>query len=196
MPKNKIGDIVLGIIAALVFLGAVFSAFYFNNKNNETTVILNSKQQEIKSLQQKIKDYPKTIEKLNQLEIDKDRLMHFIPDKEGQKEFIWELENLADLTGVSISQCNIEKDVKHFAKLPQYDIYQWKILLKGSYTSLVAFLDKLPGSQRAAMVSSLNVTSQDVSDIEKKKNATLNYILTVDITLDLVSKNSQEKVAK
>lgn len=193
MPKSKTSDIVLGCIGALVLIVGLAGTYYYYNKNNELSIIANTKQMELKALQRKIKNYNEMQAKLTELEAEESRLANFIPTQEQQTEFIWELEEIASKTGTTITQCNIEKDVKVLAKHPQYHVYQWRLNVEGDFTNLDSFLKALMESRRSAMVSELKVSSSEPSDKDKQDVA---YVLRVDMMLDLISKSDQEKVAK
>lgn len=193
MPNKKSSDIVLGCLAALIICAGLAGSYYFYRDNQQTRTAIELKQQEIKAIENKIRQYPSLLIKLDQLEAEEAQLVSFIPSQEQQKEFIWELEALAAQSGVAIVQCEIAKDIKKLANLPQYQVYQWKLTLRGNYAGLTRFLDNLPTRKRAAVVSDLKVSAQPPQEDEPNNKQ---YRLIADMTLDLLSKPAGEKVAE
>lgn len=188
--KISKGLIVFIIIGIVILLSAIGGFIYLYNLTSETAALRQQKDSELKIAVGKIERSPQIEEELAQLRAEEIRLDKFVPDKEGQDEFIWQLEELADQSKITIASCNIEKESKDYKDLTGFKVYQWNVKIRGDYKGLYNFLKILPESKRGVMVSMIKINS--LVDNEKVKK---NYLLEVELILDLIT-SSGEKVKK
>jgi Tfp pilus assembly protein PilO len=181
MLKNKIFDLILigGSVILIIVAGLLW--YHFNGINVQLEQTITVQKAELKNAY-------KLIQRLNELkakssEIDQQKawLATFIPNEEGQVQFITELQRMAEKNNIEISQCSLEPNTKKLKAFPNYTIYQWKVKLSGKYQGLIGFLDDLPQSQRCINVSELKLTA--TFDEENKTD----YTVGMDCMLDLVT---------
>ena len=185
--KNLIVFIVAG---SLVFVGLIAGFIYLFNLNTEKADLRRQKENELKIAIEKINSLPKLKEEISILEAEEERLTQFVPDKEGQAEFVWELQELADKSKITIVSCDIEKESKKYQDNPEFKVYQWRVTISGRYQGLIEFLNLLPHAKRGVQVSSLKINS--LTNDESNRG---NYKLNVEMMLDLITSDG-EKVTK
>lgn len=189
MQIKKTKGIILYVIGGLIFLGAMSGFIYYYNLTNEVSAAREQKETELRNAITKIKNLPKLKEEVAALEEEELKLAEYIPSKEGQAEFVWQLQELAGQSGVTITKCTIEKDSKEYVDTKIYKVFQWKVSISGKYQGVIHFLELLPLAKRSAMVSNLQVSSEPNDDNPG------DYILKADMTLDLIT-SAGEKVTK
>lgn len=189
MAKNKLFDLALLGAAVLLLAGAGWVWHHFSKSASQIALAVRSQESELKEASAKIKLLQELRAKSGALERQKQWLATFIPNEEGQAQFIGELQRLAERSGIEIISCTLESAPKSLKAFPNYAIYQWKVSFDGTYPGMLAFFDELPASERCVNVAELKLASSGGAD-DKGKNA----ILHLDCTLDLVTTAPGEKV--
>lgn len=187
-PKISNGLIIFIVVGVIIFLSAIGGFIYVLNLTNEISVVRQQKENELKIAIEKIRNLPKLKEDLAVLEAEETRLATFIPNKEGQAEFVWQLEELASQSKIDITSCSIEKESKGYKDLPGFIVYQWKVKIEGDYEGLIRFLEILPQAKRGVLASDLKINSIFGDETDKD-----DYKLQVEMILDLIT-SSGEKV--
>ena len=114
MPKSKIFDIIL-VASAVILLGlAGYLWFNFNHLYQEAASKLNQQKAELKSAIEKFRTISELRQKRNEFILEGKRLDAFIPNLEGQAEFVMELERLATASKVEIGACKLDQKPKFF----------------------------------------------------------------------------------
>jgi len=185
--KNLIVFIVVGL---LILIGLSAGFVYLYNLNTQKVALRLQKENELNIAVAKINRLPKLKEEVSVLEAEEQRLIQFVPDKEGQAEFVWELQDLAEKSKITIVSCDIEKNFKKYQDNPEFKVYQWRVTISGRYSGLVDFLELLPRAKRSVQVSSLKINSISEDDLNRG-----NYKLNVEMMLDLITSGG-EKVTK
>ncbi|HOP75724.1 MAG TPA: type 4a pilus biogenesis protein PilO [Bacillota bacterium] len=189
MPKNKmiINNIVFIIVVSVLLAGSIASGIYLYNENQKIMEEKSAKGRELEDLQRRLELIP-DLESMNEeLNNEKQKLSSYIPDKEGQANFVRELEKLASSCDVQILSCQSKSDVFHHKDLPQYPVYQWELNLESNYSGLSQFLKSLSDAKRFLVVSELAVNSLFSEEDGK-------YLVNTRVTLDLITKQVSEKV--
>jgi len=191
MAKSKVSDIVVLLFGILSATAGMIYAVNQWDKNGKSAKELLAKRAELKSIQVRAAFLPtlrqKNIENSKRLE----KLNHFIPDKEGQAEFVIELDKIVKRCGLELTDCNLKSQPLSYKSLPKFIIYRWNISLKGDYRGIESFLTELPKEERYIMVAEMSLSSGN-SDSEKMTG--MSYQLTAKFSLDLVTAPPSEKV--
>ena len=188
MAKNKLFDLVLIGAALLLLAGAGLVWYHFQQTAGEVAVTVQRQQAELQEASQKIKLLHALRAKTGELEQEQRWLATFLPNDEGQAQFIEELESLAERSGVEVVSCTLDNTPKHLKAFPNYPIYQWKLGLDGGYPGMLAFLRELPNSERCIGIPEVKLTSAASGTAQDKA------ALHMECTLDLVTTAAVEKV--
>ena len=97
----------------LILIGLSAGFVYLYNLNTQKVALRLQKENELNIAVAKINRLPKLKEEVSVLEAEEQRLIQFVPDKEGQAEFVWELQDLAEKSKITIVSCDIEKNFKN-----------------------------------------------------------------------------------
>jgi Tfp pilus assembly protein PilO len=192
MPKFKLVDIVvIGLmVIAIACLGMGIS--YYSGLAAETATQRKAKEQELAGIKQKVATFQSLQDEVAQNEADFNRLASYLPDREGQADFIMELDQLHELSGVRLENCSIADTPKPFPDLANYVIYEWKVTYKSNYSQLIRLLEALPNQPRSTMVSDINISAAqpDQNDVKSR------YDLSVQLTYNLISTTEPKKVVQ
>lgn len=189
--RNKISnlDIVLLVIGILLILGGAAGCYFLYDSVSKVVAEKQLKDDELQKLKLKAEQLPQLLEEIERLENEESRLIAFIPTKEEQAEFIWELENLAKTCDVTITKCTIQSSTKQIPNLPDYIIYPWDLTITGNFNGLTKFMDLVTKGKRSVMVSAFKVNSTVSAERFKE-----GYELKVDMNLDLITIANEKKV--
>jgi Tfp pilus assembly protein PilO len=152
-PNNFYGSLILIILLIGVFAGGVVLHFANGNLN----AAIKKKEQQLLQLQQEIKSYQRERSGKQVIKNEHKRLVGFIPSRENQEEFIWELGKLAQDNNLKIGNCLFDSKLLTLKKLPKYQALQCQVSITGTYQNLLAFIDSLPGNTRLVLVSKINL---------------------------------------
>ncbi|HEX3047647.1 MAG TPA: type 4a pilus biogenesis protein PilO [Bacillota bacterium] len=152
-PNNFLGPLILIILLIGVFAGGVI--LHFVNRNLNATI--KKKEQQLIQLQQAIKTYQRERSGKQVIKSEHKRLVGFIPSRENQEEFIWELGKLAQDNNLKIGNCLFDSKLLTLKKLPKYQALQCQVSITGSYQNLLGFIDSLPQIARLVLVSKINL---------------------------------------
>jgi Tfp pilus assembly protein PilO len=192
MPKFKLVDIVvIGLmVIAIACLGMGIS--YYSGLAAEAATQRKAKEQELAGIKQKVATFQSLQDEVAQNEADFNRLASYLPDREGQADFIMELDQLHELSGVRLENCSIADTPKPFPDLANYVIYEWKVTYKSNYSQLIRLLEALPNQPRSTMVSDINISAAqpDQNDVKSR------YDLSVQLTYNLISTTEPKKVVQ
>jgi Tfp pilus assembly protein PilO len=184
MPKTKIPNLLPAILGGLVFIGALGGIYFLYNQTAQIALEQKQKEAEIQMAEAKLKELPVLTLEIKQLEMERQKLAVFIPTRENQDEFIWELGSLAKHSDIKIESCQVDNKPKYFKDNPSFQVFQWRVELSGSYPGLLRFLTALPAEKRAIKVADLSLKA---SKPEADEASNLRYILDIQLTLDLIS---------
>ncbi|HYH02186.1 MAG TPA: type 4a pilus biogenesis protein PilO, partial [Bacillota bacterium] len=143
-----------------------------------------AKEQELQGIRKKVANFALLQDEVARNEAAMQRLADYIPDQEGQADFIMELDALTSSSGVELQNCSVSEQPTSFPNLPEYQIYQWNVSLQSDYPQLMKFLETIPSLKRSAMVSKVNI-SAGTAEAEGKTNA--RYNLNIQLTMDLIA---------
>ena len=187
--KFKPIDIILILTAILLLGGVGFAWYHYEQLNTELETKITSQKQELELIRKKMRLLEDLRKNFQSTAAEKDRLIAFIPNAEGQDQFILELERLSQKCQLTLKSCNLAPKPKIITLYPQYEIYQWTVVFEGSYQGLITFLDELPNSNRFVTVSNLETSASYKDDPTK-------IDLKITCILDLVTIPPQAKVKK
>jgi Tfp pilus assembly protein PilO len=193
MPKFKTIDIIIIVVMVIVIgcLGAGIS--YFSGLIAETVTQREAKEKQLESVKQRVATFQSLQDEVARNETDFNRLASYLPDREGQAEFIMELDQLHELSGVELKGCSIAETPRPFPDLANYLVYEWKVTYQSDYTQLIKLLEALPSQPRSTMVSDINISA---SEPDKESDSKSKYNLSVQLTYNLISTTEPKKVVQ
>jgi Tfp pilus assembly protein PilO len=193
MPKFKLIDIIVIVVMVIAIACLGVGISYYSGLTAETAAQRKAKEQELAGIKQKVAAFQSLQDEVARNEADFNRLASYLPDREGQAEFIMELDQLHELSGVELQSCSIADAPKPFPDLANYVIYEWKVTYKSDYGQLIKLLEALPSQPRSTMVSDINISA---SQPDQASNAKSEYDLSVQLTYNLISTTEPKKVVQ
>jgi Tfp pilus assembly protein PilO len=190
MPRSKVFDIVLIVFGVILLGSAGFAWYYFFQQNQTLDATSKQLKTDIAVAVNKLQELQQLRLKSPEFEAEKVRMTGYIPNRQEQADFIYELEQLGDKCQIKVKSCTLNQTPVTNPSIAGYQFYDWKISMTGSYQGLLSFLDEIPKSKRMAVISDLQTNAV----FDENKN---NYRLDVNLSLELVtnvSQVSQEKV--
>lgn len=178
--KNIYNNVTLIVIAVLLLILGIGSGMYFFSENTKVSNELNAKQSELTTIQTKLQSLPDLETEFQRLSGEIERLATYIPSKEGQAQFVKELQMLADKNQVILKSCTVSPDPLTITNLPKYSIYKWDVKLKCDYPNLLSLIKDITNASRFVLVSNVSVEGNEEVPSE----------LLVGLSLDLISKNN------
>ncbi|MCL6589705.1 MAG: type 4a pilus biogenesis protein PilO [Firmicutes bacterium] len=151
--RNFTGPLILIILFTGVLAGGAILHYINGNLKNA----IKSKQQRLIQLQEEIKSYQRERAGKQIIKQEHKRLAGFIPSRENQEEFIWELGKLAQENNLKIGDCIYNSKLLTLKSLPKYQALQCKVTITGSYQDILAFIDSLSRIARLVLVSNLSL---------------------------------------
>lgn len=193
MPKFKLIDIIImiGMVIVIGCLGMGIS--YYSGLTAETVAKRETKEKELESIKQKVAKFQSLQDEVARNEAEFNQIATYLPDREGQADFIMELEQLHESSGVKLESCTIADMPKPFPDLANYQIYEWNVTYQADYSQLIKLLEALPNQPRSTMVSNINISA---SEPDKESNSKSKYNLSVQLTYNLISTTEPKKVVQ
>ncbi len=183
MLRNQKHKLLMIVLGAVVFLGALSGGIYCYNENMKLTAVKGQQELELSLRRNKLRTLPKLEKQLIAMQAEENRLASYLPTKEKQAELILQLNEMASQSGVTIKNCRTQNEPKPLPNLAGYQAYQWEMKISGDYYGLVNFLKLVPDGKRCVMVSGLDVATEN--EAEQKS------MIVADLNLDLVSLSTQ-----
>jgi hypothetical protein len=185
MPKLKRSDWIIIGSMLLVIVG-IGSGIYGNSAQiAKVTATRRAKEAEVARIRAKVADFGKLREEVAANETKMQRLATYIPDREGQANFITELSGLTLGSRVKFKSCRAAEQPTPFPNLPEYLVYHWDVTFESLYPQLLRFLENLPAQERSTLVSKINISAGTGDETRDSR-----YTLNVQLTLDLISKKA------
>jgi len=176
--KSNYNNIILVVIAVLVLILGICAGMYSLSKNNIIKNEITAKQDELTRIKNKLQSYPNLEAEFERLKGEIDRLATYIPNEEGQAEFVKELQTWTDKNEVSLNSCMVNSEPLVLEKLPNYLIYRWNVKLACKYHNLLSLIKDITNGSRFVLVSNVGA-ERDKEDATK---------LLIELSLDLISK--------
>jgi Tfp pilus assembly protein PilO len=185
MPKLKRSDLIIMAVMVLIIIGIGYGIYSYSGQIARVTAERRAQETELAQIRSKVANFSKLQAEVAANEAEMQRLATYIPDQEGQANFITELSGLTLESGVQLKSCRASEQTTPFPDLPEYVVYQWEVTLESVYPQLLQFLETLPTEERSTMVSKINISAGEPSEDQGWRS---HYVLNVQITLDLISK--------
>jgi len=176
--------IIVIVIFVVFIIGGSYLAYYLYNENNKINQDLNAKQARIELIRKKLEQFDDLDAELERLQTEEQQLVNYVPDREGQAQFVKNIESIADSCKVKINRCNNE-GLSPLERLPEYVANKWSITLTGDYFRIIEFINQLPTTSQIIMISSISFN--EISD-------KINQDIEVKILLDLIAKSTEKNV--
>jgi Tfp pilus assembly protein PilO len=191
MPKKlKRSDLLIILVMVALIGGVGYWVFYNSTAIAKVTTAWRDQEAELTRIKQKVAGLKQLQEEVTVNEAEMQRLAVYIPDREGQAEFILELDDLTHSSGVRVKSCKVSDRPTSFPDLPEYLVYQWDVTLESGYRQLLRFLESLPSQPRSTLLSKLNIASAGPGEDDQTFDK---YILNVQLTLDLIATTGQKQ---
>lgn len=184
LSKHRFNNFVLLVIGALLVVSGTTAGIYSIKERRQLNAVRDTKQAELETIKEKLRALPDLNAEYLRLDGEMNRLATFIPTREGQAEFIKELQDLADNCNITIKSCHVKPEISALQKLPDYAIYKWDLTVTSGYRELLDFIQALSRAGRFIKVANMDVRSSG-GDLKT---------MNIAMTLDLISKSALEKV--
>jgi Tfp pilus assembly protein PilO len=188
MPKPaklKTVDLIIIALMVLVIAGIGYAIYHNAGQIARVGAERKSKEAELAQIRAKVANFSKLRAEVAANEAAMQQLATYIPDQEGQADFIAELSELIQGSGVQLKSCRASAEPTSFPGLPEYRVYQWDLTLTAVYPQLLKFLQTLPAEERSTLVSKINISAGEPDEDQGRRSR---YVLNVQLTLDLISK--------
>lgn len=192
MPKLKTSDLIIIVVLVLVVIGLGGGIYYYSGQIEMVKTQRQAKEQELQGIRKKVANFAMLQDEVARNEAAMQQLADYIPDQEGQAEFIAQLDELTFSSGVKLQNCSVSEQPVPFPNLPEYQIYQWNINLQSNYPQLMKFLETVPNMDRSVMVSKINI-SAGMPD-ENESNSKARYNLNIQLTMDLIATTGKKVI--
>ena len=192
MPKFKTSDLIIIVVLVLLVIGLGCGIYYYSNQIEAVKIQRQAKEQELQGIRKKVADFASLQDEVARNEAAMQKLADYIPDQEGQAEFIVQLDDLTSSSGVKLQNCSVSEQPVSFPNLPEYQIYQWSINLESNYPQLMKFLETVPKLERSVMVSKVNISAGAPDENERKSKA--RYNLNIQLTMDLIATTGKKVI--
>jgi Tfp pilus assembly protein PilO len=193
MPKFKMIDIIVIVMMVIAITCLGMGISYYSGWIAKTVAQRQAKEKELEGIKEKVAAFQRLQDEVARNEADFNRLASYLPGREGQAEFIMELDQLHELSGVKLESCSIADTPKPFPDLANYVIYEWKVTYQSDYGQLIKLLEALPNQPRSTMVSDINIS---VSEPDPENHSKSRYNLSVQLTYNLISTTEPKKVVQ
>jgi Tfp pilus assembly protein PilO len=185
MPKLKQSDLMIIVLMVLVIAVIGWGIYSYAAQIARVSADRHAEEAKLAKIRDQVANFSKLQAEEATNEAEMQRLATYIPDREGQADFITELSRLTVGSGVKLKSCRAAEQATPFPNLPEYLIYQWDVTLESVYPQLLKFLETLPVEERSTLVSKINISA---GEPDAAKGQPAQYILNVQLTLDLISK--------
>jgi Tfp pilus assembly protein PilO len=185
MLKLKKSDLIIIAVMLLVIAGIGYGIYNYSGQIAQVSAQRRAKEAELARIRVKVANFSKLQTEVAANEGQMQRIATYIPDQEGQANFITELSGLTLGSGVKLKSCKAGETATPFPNLPEYLVYQWDVTLESVYPQLLQFLETLPTEERSTMVSKINISAGESDEDQDRRSR---YVLNVQLTLDLISK--------
>jgi Tfp pilus assembly protein PilO len=182
MPKLKKSDLIIIALMVLVIAGIGWGIHSYFVQIAQVSANRQTEEAKLATIRTKVANFSKLQAEVATNEAEMQRLATYIPDQEGQADFITELSRLIGGSGVKLKSCSAVEQATPFPDLPEYLVYQWNVTLESVYPQLLQFLETLPVEERSTLVSKINISAGE-ADAGQGQPAPY-----VQLTLDLISK--------
>jgi len=189
MPNKKnFNNLILVVAAGIALAVGVAGSVYYYGQNREASLALQGKRAKLERLEAQLRALPDLEAESAGLLAEEKKFAAFIPSREGQAQFIKELDRIAAGSRVKLKDCQSKTETVTLKNLPSYTIYQWEITVTSDYGALLDFLTSLGEASRFLMVSKVATVSNWGDEAAADQ-------LQVKLTLDLITRAGPEKVS-
>lgn len=182
-------NIIIIVIAVILLLGGSFLGYYLYTENDKVSKEYSINNSRLKKIEQQLMTIPDLDAELLNLKEKENSLISYVPDREGQAQFVKDLQQLASNNRLEIISCESKDSSKVKFKVPNYYTHRWNIKMLGEYQKYIEFMNALPTTSQVLLIDELSVSNKYKSADEKSKNK-----LDIQLTIDLISKSTNEKV--
>jgi hypothetical protein len=185
MPKLKKSDWIIIGIMLLVIAGISYGIYGYSAQIAKVAAARRAKEAELVQIRAKVAGFGRLQEEVAANETEMQRLATYIPDREGQANFITELSGLTLGSKVKLQSCRAAEQPTPFPNLPEYQVYHWDVTFESLYPQLLRFLENLPAQKRSTLVSKINISAGAADETRDSQ-----YLLNVQLTMDLISRTA------